>query len=90
VVTAPSSIFQWCLRLSNEGASIVPNIFKQAVFYGEPLERIELKNIHLGNGAIERFLSKLQDTPINLSIFDLSPNPFGDPSVDFLCVLSNR
>jgi hypothetical protein len=92
-VTVPSTIFQWCLYILNEGASIISNIFKQAVFHGEPLEGIELKNIHLGNGAIGRFLSKLQDTPINLSTFDLSLNPFGDPSVDVLCVfceLSNR
>jgi hypothetical protein len=84
-VTAPSSVFQWCVRVSDEGASIIARLFRQAVFHGEPLEGIELKNIHLGNSAIGRFVSKFQDTPISLATFDLSSNPFGDGAVNFLC-----
>jgi hypothetical protein len=46
----------------------------------------ELKNIELGNEAIEQLLSKLQETPISCVTFDLSPQTFVALSVDFLCI----
>jgi hypothetical protein len=53
----------------------------------ESLEGSELKNVQLGDGAIERLPSKLHEMLSSFATFDLSPRPFIDPRIDSLYLL---
>jgi hypothetical protein len=86
-VEAPTTTLQWATRIGPNGAPHFGALFRSGSCDGRPLDSINIQGISVTDSILQHLLESFGGAPVNLRLFDLSNNEFGDMSVETLTPL---